>query len=476
MIADLLIRNGTVVTSTARLAADIVANQGHIVAVARRGVLAVRASEEIDATGLYVLPGVIDDHVHFREPGMAYKEEWTSGSIAAAMGGVTMVIDMPNTRPMTASARDVEAKRALAAGRSWVDFGIFGLLGRGNSHELEAMTSAGVIGFKCFLGETTGGAVPPDDGELLATLRVTAALGRRVGFHAENDEILQQRRAELQAAGRTDARAFLESRPAIAEAEAVGRLGRFAYEAGAPVHVFHLSSREGLAAVREWRSRGVDITCEVTPHHAFLDGDEIATLGARLRVNPPVRSAAEGHRDALLDGLRDGTVDLIATDHAPHARKEKETEDIWTAASGFPGVETSLRLFLTMAVGPGLLSLEQYVRLSSEGPAKAWGLWPHKGAIHVGSDADLTLVDLDRRGVIRDAELHSKSPVTPYDGLPTRGAAVATILRGCVIMREGRLVGAPGGRSVEPDPDGWDPLDRGGAGPGRSVDAGGARS
>ena len=446
--ADLVVRNGTVVTSTSRFAADVVATGGRITAVAAPGSLAVRADEEIDASGLHVLPGVIDAHVHFREPGLEHKEDWASGSAAAALGGVTTVVDMPNTQPMTATAADVERKRMIAERASWVDLAIFGLLGRDNLDELTPMARAGVVGFKCFLGETTGGAVAPDDGRMLEALRAAAAIGWRVGFHAENDEILRHCRDALESAGRTDARAHLDARPEIAEVESIQRMALFGSVTGARLHFFHISSLGGLATVRAWRARGVDITCEVTPHHAFLDGASIATLGPRLRVNPPVRLASEGHRDGLLDGLRDGTVDVVASDHAPHARAEKLTGSIWTSVSGFPGVETSVRLFLTLAVHSGRLALEDYVRVSSEGPARAWGIWPRKGAIQVGSDADLTLVDLGRTGRIRDADLHSKEPLTPYDGLETTGAPVVTILRGRVVMRDGSLVGRPAGAFV----------------------------
>jgi dihydroorotase len=446
--ADLIVRNGTVVTADSTVRADLATASGRFVAIEAPGSIGLTATEEFDATGLYVLPGVIDGHVHFREPGLGHKEDWTTGSTAAVHGGVTTVIDMPNTRPPTATADQVDEKRALAEHKSFVDFGIIGLLAQDGVRDLEPMAQAGVVGFKAFLGETIGEIPAPDDGTLLDGLREAARLGYRVGFHAENNSIIQHFARRIQAEARRDPLAHLDSRPAIAEVEAIQRVALLAREAAARIHIFHLSSRDGLEAVTDWRRRDVDITAELTPHHAFLSADDAPRLGVRLRVNPPVRHA--GHGDALLAALADGWIDMIASDHAPHTREEKLTDDVWSSVSGFPGVETSLRLFLTCAVNAGRMTLQQLVRATSLAPAQTWGLWPQKGTIRIGSDADLTIVDVDRTGVIRDAELHSKSPVTPYDGMSTRGAAVATIVRGTIVVRDGSIVSEPSGRMVRP--------------------------
>jgi len=449
--ADLLVRNGTVVTATATFEADVAIRNGTFTAIGPRGSLGMAAAEDYDATGLHVLPGVIDGHVHFREPGFEYKEDWRTGSTAAAMGGVTTVIDMPNTNPRTDSVEGVELKRRLAESKSFVDFGIIGLLGQDNVPALRSIAAAGVVGYKCFLGETIGGVPAPDDGTLLDGLRAVATTGLRIGFHAENNEIVQHLIRQLKAAGRTDPLAHVESRPVLAEVEAIQRMALYAHHTGTRIHMFHLSSADGLAVVDAWRARGVDITCETGGHYAFLEAEDMGRLGSRLRVNPPVRYGREGHGHALLEALRDGRVDMIASDHAPHTRDEKLNADIWQALSGFPGVETSVRLFLTNAVNAGLMTLQEYVRASSEGPARTWDLFPRKGAIQIGSDGDLTIVDLAAAGVIRDQDLHSKNAVTPFDGAPTKGAPVATIVRGRIVMRDGALVGGPAGRMVRPE-------------------------
>lgn len=446
--ADLVVENGTVVSGDATVPADLAIRDGVFVGIAAPGQLGVDAREHYDATGQHVLPGVIDGHVHFREPGWEYKEDFGTGSTAAVMGGVTTVLDMPNTSPPTDSPEHVDLKRKLAEAKSRCDVGLFGLVARDNVDRLETMARSGVIGYKCFLGETVGNIAAPDDGTLLDAMEAVQRTGLRVGFHAENDEILQHRIRRLKAEGRTDPLAHLDSRPALAEAEAIQRAALFAKHVGAKIHIFHLSSAEGLEAIGEWRARGVDITTEISAHHAFLTSDDMATLGARLRVNPPVREP--GHGDALVAALADGRVDQIASDHAPHAAHEKLHDDIWQAISGFAGVEVGLRLFLTYGVHAGRMPLTRLAAATSEGPARTWGLWPRKGAIRVGSDGDLTIIDLERAGVIRADDLHGKSNLTPFDGHRTRGQAVATIVRGQLVMRGGELAGEPVGRIVTP--------------------------
>ncbi len=446
---DLLVRNGTVVTPLGRYAADLAVRDGRIAEIAAPGQLdGVVGIDEIDASGQFVLPGVIDCHVHFREPGLEHKEDWGSGSTAAVMGGVTMVFEMPNTLPPTSTAELVQAKQRLAEAKSYCDFGLYGLVIQENVQEIQPMAQAGVAGYKCFLGESIGSIPTPDDGMLIEAMRHVAETGLRIGFHAENNAIMQHHIRRLKASGRTDPLAHVESRPVIAEVEAIQRAALFSQLANTKIHIFHLSSLQGLATVESWRARGVDVTAETAPQYCFMTSNDMHTLGAMLRINPPVREP--GHDAALLDGLVTGSVNAIATDHSPHLLEDKLHTDIWQAVSGFAGVETSVRLFLTYAVNAGKMSLEQYVRVSSEGPARAWGVYPLKGAIAVGSDADLTIVDLDKEGVIDRAQLHGRNNQNPYEGRRTRGAAVATVVHGQVVMRDGELVGEPRGRMIRP--------------------------
>jgi dihydroorotase (multifunctional complex type) len=251
----------------------------------------------------------------------------------------------------------------------------------------------------------------------------------------------------------------LESRPVVAEVEAIQRVALFAEVVGARMHIFHLSSRDGLETVKRWRARGVDITAETGPHYCFLTSDDMHRLGAMMRINPPVREP--GHTELPLRGLAHGEINAIATDHSPHQLEDKLHTNIWQAVSGFAGVETSVRLFLTNAVNAGHMTLEEYARAASEGPARAWGLYPRKGAIQVGADADLTIIDLEREGVIDRARMHGRNNHSPFEGQRTRGEAVATVVRGQVVMCDGELVGSPCGRMVRPMRSGGAPLSSG---------------
>jgi dihydroorotase len=419
------------------------------VAIAAPGQLDdLAATETLEAQGKFVLPGVIDCHVHFREPGLEHKEDWGSGSRSAVMGGVTMVFDQPNTLPPTSTAALVEAKRELAEAKSYCDFGLYGLVVQENVADILPMAAAGVAGFKCFLGESIGSIPTPDDGVLLDAMQQVGEAGLRFGFHAENNAIMQHRIRQLKATGRTDPLAHLDSRPAVAEVEAIQRVALFSQLTGTRIHIFHLSSRQGLETMVEWRGRGVDITAETCPQYCFMTSDDMRELGAMLRINPPVREP--GHTEFLLRGLATGAVNAIATDHSPHPIEDKLHTNIWLAISGFAGVETSVRLFLTYAVNTGHMTLEQYARVASEGPARAWGMYPRKGAISIGSDADLTVIDLEREGVIEAARMHGRNNHNPYEGRRTRGEAVATVVRGQVVVRNGELVGQPHGRMVRP--------------------------
>ena len=448
---DLVVKNGTVVTGDATFEADLAISDGTFVAIAAPGTLGVSGTEEYDAKGKYVIPGVVDGHVHFREPGLEYKEDWRSGSTAAVMGGVTTVVEMPNTNPKTDTVAGVELKQKLAEEKSFVDFGIIGLLVQDSVPALRSLAEAGVVGYKCFLGETIGNIPAPDDGMMLDGLREIAATGLRIGFHAENNEIMQHLIRQFKAAGRTDPLAHVDSRPPLAEVESIQRMGLYAKHVGTRIHIFHLSSRDGLDMIDEWRAKGVDVTTETGSHYVFKKAEDMAKVGERLRMNPPVRYGSEGHGDYLLEGLKDGRVNAIATDHSPHTAEEKLNPDIWKAISGFPGVETSVRYFLTHGVNAGRMTLQQFVRAASEGGAKTWDMYPQKGAIKLGSDGDLTIIDLDKEGVIRDDDLHSKNHVTPYDGDKTKGAPVATIVRGQIVMRDGELVGEARGKMVRPN-------------------------
>lgn len=454
---DLVVVNGTLVSGDGRRAADLAVRDGLVAAVEPPGQLRGLGAQELDARGLLVLPGLIDAHVHFRQPGLEHEEDWQSGTRAAVFGGVTTVVDMPNTIPPTATMEAARHKLALAGTRAYCDYGIYGLLGPDSGAVAELVASGQVVGLKAFLGPTTGGLPAPADEQLLAGLRAARGAGLRTVFHAEDAEAVRQATADLRVAGRDDPLAHLDARPPRAEVMAIERVGRLLAESGAMGHIAHLTSAEGLAAVERCRTLGVDLTCEVTPHHALLDRDVYARHGAMAKVNPPIRG--EPHASALLAALASGSIDTLASDHAPHLLSDKQRSSMWDVAAGFAGVETLLQVMLTQAEWR-LQGVEDIVRATAERPAKVFGLWPKKGALEVGADCDLVIIrppegEKVARNVYRApthvvaGELHGKNNHSPWDGHPSMGPPVATVVRGRVVMRDGVLLGEPGwGRPV----------------------------
>ena len=443
-VYDLLIKNGTLATSGGEVRADLAVRDGKIAAI---GHDLGSASGQVDATGLHLLPGLLDIHVHFRDPGVTYKEDFGTGTRGAAAGGVTTIHDMPNTLPVVGTREAFAQKLAEVAPKAHVDFGLYGVILPDNEEHLVGLAGAGAIGFKLYLGETVGEIPTPDDGTIFAAFRRIAELGLVVGVHAENNPILQRLRDELRAAGRVDARAHLDSRPDFIEAEAIDRAATIAAATGCRLHIHHLSTRAGLERVRLARERGTRVTCEAIVAHLVLDETAYEQYGNLVKLNPPVR--ARDHVDALWAGIAAGQIDCIATDHAPHSAEEQARSNVWEAQGGWIGVETMLPLLLTK-VAEGCLSLADLVRLTSENPARLYGHFPTKGSLHIGADADIVLVDLQQRWRLEQTRLHSRHPVTPYDGWQMTGRPVATYLRGRCVARDGIAIGDPGGRFLTP--------------------------
>ena len=446
MIADLVIDNGTVVSPDATIAASVAIKDGVVVAVGAADAMP-QAAETLDARGMHVLPGAIDVHVHFRDPGYPHKEDFATGTAAAAFGGVTTVFDMPNTSPPTGTAEILASKQAMAAASAHVDFGLYGLLGEDTIANVPDLIDGGVIGFKLYMGNTFGNIPSPSTGAMLEAFEVVAATGKRISLHAETASIMARREARMTAAGRNDPLAHLAARPAVVAIEAVSRAALLAEWTGARIHILHISSADELRPLADAKARGVDITGETCPHYLMLSSDDYARFGGIIRVNPPVREAH--HQEPLWRALADGTVDMIATDHAPHSPEEKTRNDIWSVDCGFPGVETQMPLMLTESAA-GRFSICDYVRWSAFNPARTWGLYPRKGAIAPGADADIAVVDLARSWTIDDAKIQSRSKISPWHGRPVRGLPIHTLVRGRFVMRDRALVAAARGwgRSV----------------------------
>jgi dihydroorotase len=430
---DLIVRGGRLVTPGGIVAADLGVRAGRIAAIGALG--AASAAETVDARGLHVLPGVIDSQVHFREPGLEHKEDLATGSAAAVLGGVTTVLEMPNTRPATTTAALLADKLARACGRMRCDHAFFVGAAADNVNDLAVLERLpGCAGVKLFMGSSTGSLLIEDD----ATLERVLAQGvRRVAVHAEDEPRLRARRALLE--GASDVALHPVWRDAEAAVLATRRLLAAARRAGRRVHVLHVSTADELPLLEAHRDLA---TVEVTPQHLTLAApDCYRELGTRAQMNPPLRSAE--HRAALWQAVADGLVDVLGSDHAPHTLAEK-AQPYPASPSGMPGVQTLLPLMLDH-VAAGRLSLEHLVDLTAAGPARVLGI-AGKGRIARGYDADLVLVDLAARRRVERAALASRAGWSPFEGRELTGWPVATLLRGRVVARDGAVVGEAAGR------------------------------
>ncbi len=450
--ADLVIKNGRVAVSSSLRSCAIAAKGGKVTWMGSNS-NAPSASKVIDASNLVVLPGVIDVHVHMRDPGATYKEDFRSGTAAAAAGGVTTIFDMPNNTPPTKNVEALRMKIKAAEEKALVDYALYGLITAGNAGDIMPLAREGVIGFKCYMAQTTGNVVPPSDDEMLADFAVIAKAGLRVSVHAEDDAIIQRRIANLRRKNRVDALAHYESRPAEAESRAIRRAIRFALRARCNLHIAHLSSAAGVKELRAARGphprrNAASITAETCPQYLLLDKHDYQGKGSLMKSNPSIKRSED--KAALWRAAKDGTIDMIATDHAPHTLDEKTAgESIFDQPSGFPGLETSVALMLT-CVNKGRLSLARYVQMASENPAKAWGIYPKKGTVSVGVDADFTIVDMKREWKIDSQKFLSKAKFSPFDGFRVKGAAVYTVVRGNTVMDHGHVNTGSKGEMLRP--------------------------
>ena len=431
---DLILRGGTCVTPAGTSVADIGLREGRIAAI---GHLDGSAPETIDCTDLHILPGVIDSQVHFREPGLEHKEDFATGTAAAAMGGVTAVFEMPNTKPATTDAAALADKCRRAKGRAWVDMAFYVGASPENVDDLGGLERLpGCAGVKMFMGSSTGDLLVADD----ATVAQVLANGsRRMAVHCEDEQRLRERYTIVE--GGADPVMHAEWRDVDSAVFATRRLLGLAQGVKRRVHVLHVTTAEEMAFLKDFRDIA---TVEVTPQHLTLSAPECyELLETYAQMNPPIRDGH--HRDALWQALDDGIVDCIGSDHAPHTRDEKN-KPYPGSPSGMPGVQTLLPVMLDH-VAKGRLTLQRLVDLTSAGPARLFGV-AERGRITVGFGAHLTVVDLKARRMITNRWMVSRCGWTPFDGMTTTGWPVMTIVGGRVVMREDELIGDPSGDAV----------------------------
>jgi len=420
-VFDLLIRGGSVVNHDGAGARDIGVREGKIAALG--SVSPNRAAEVIDARGLTVFPGVIDTQVHFREPGAEHKEDLESGSLAAVMGGVTAVFEMPNTNPTTTDAAALADKLSRARGRMHCDHAFW----VGGTHEnfeqiAELERLPGAAGIKVFMGSSTGDLLVPDDE---GVRRILSRTRRRAAFHSEDEFRLRERLGQRRAGDPSSHPVWRDTEAALSSTR---RLVSIARQTGATIHVLHISTAEEMRFLAGHKNIA---SVEVTPHHLTLSAGDYPRLGTLLQMNPPVRDAR--HREGIWAGVADGTADILGSDHAPHTREEK-ARPYPDSPSGMPGVQTLVPVMLDH-VAHGRLSLMRFMDMTSAGPARLFGI-AGKGRIAVGYDADFTIIDLKRSETITDAWSASRCGWTPYAGMRVTGWPVGTIVRGRVVMWE----------------------------------------
>lgn len=433
-IFDLIVHGGTVVNQDGEGPADVGVVDGRIAEVG--DLSTADAGKRIDASGLHVLPGVIDSQVHFREPGLEHKEDLQAGMDGAALGGVTAIFEMPNTSPSTTTVEAMADKLRRAEGRAAVDHAFYaGAAAENIPHLPELERQPGVCGVKIFMGASTGNLLVADDETVLGVLRSGV---RRVAVHSEDEERMNARKGLREPGDPSSHPVWRDDESAI---KCTRRLLALARKAGRRIHVLHITTADEIDILADHKDIA---TVEVTPQHLTLAAEwAYDKLGTRAQMNPPIR--AELHRQGLWRGIAQGVVDVIGSDHAPHTLEEK-AKPYPESPSGMPGVQTLVPIMLNH-VNEGRLTLRRFVDLTSAGPQRIFGI-AGKGRMARGYDADLTLVDMKRRETIRDAAMANRSGWTPFDGMEVQGWPVMTIVRGHLAMQDGEVLGRDHGRPV----------------------------
>ena len=437
MDGHLLIRNASLVLADRIVEGDLRVSNGSIEKIAEGGGLEPNIGELlIDATGLHLLPGAIDPHVHFREPGHPEKEDLESGSRAAAAGGVTAFLDMPNNIPNATNRKAMEEKISLAGKKAVSHHGFFIGATKDNISDLQSVQGMdGVCGVKIFMGSSTGDLLVHEQKDLE---QIFANTGGIIATHAEDEDRLQQRISDFR--HRTDIASHAECRDVESAFLATKRAAALAKDHDHRLHIVHLTSGKEAGWLK--KNKGELITTEVCTQHLTFDQDDVEKLGERVLMNPPIRYTED--RDALWKGLKDGTIDCVVTDHAPHTLESKSV-GYPKAPAGMPGVETSLPLMLTHAMD-GKCSVSDVANWMCSGPARVYGM-KNKGSLEEGFDGDLTIVDLDTRRTITDADTWTKVGWTPYAGMELTGWPIYTIIDGTVVHQR-EIGGSLRGSSV----------------------------
>ena len=439
-----MIAGGTIATESAVVAADIVIEGGRIAALLDPGSTSP-ADERIDASGLVVMPGAIDMHAHFEDPGHTEREDFSSGTMAAAAGGITTVFEHPLTYPPVTTTALYREKREMAERKVVVDFGLWGALTPTSIAEIPGQWAEGAGAFKAFMPISDPSYPNVTDAEFLDGMRAVEQLGALVLVHAESDSLLQAGIARTRAQGRIDALAHHEARPPFVEEEAVNRALYLAAHVGVRIQIVHVSSPVSAALVRDEKRAGRPVTMEICPHHLLLDLDDLVRLGPYGVCAPALRERALVER--LWDFVADGTADCLVSDHSAYTREEKDAghDDVFLAPLGCQVMQETVPLVLDEAFHRRGLPLDAFVRFSSANAARISGTYPRKGSLLPGADADVVLWDLESEWQVdARSQQFSKNPWSPFDGRRARARVVRTLVRGETVYAGGEIVAEPG--------------------------------
>jgi dihydroorotase len=443
---DLGIEGGTVVTPTGRERRNVYVREGSVAAVTSER---EPASVVVDATGLLVLPGMVDTHVHLMDPAATHREDFPSGTAAAALAGVTTIVEHTHGGPVR-TPQDLEDKRAYLHDRSHVDFGLAAHAWPDHIDQVLPLWRAGVTFLKVFTCTTHG--VPGFDADHLARLfGEVASAGAVCLVHAEDETITGDAERALRAAGREDPGVLTEWRSRDAELTALAVVAGFSRSTGARVVAAHVSHADAVEVLERERSAGAPIRIETCPQYLTLLEGEVLEHGAFRKFTPPARARDAGELDQMWRALAAGRIDHVSTDHAPSTAEQKRAGSMWDAPFGLPGLDTTLPVLLD-AASRDVLPYECVVGVYAEAPARAYGLFPRKGTLAIGSDADLALVDPGEAWTVRNEDVRSRAGWSPYAGRTFTGRTIHTFLRGRAIVRDGALVGVPGDGAFVPGP------------------------
>ncbi|WXG41164.1 MAG: dihydroorotase family protein [Candidatus Freyarchaeum deiterrae] len=438
---DLVLKNAKIFTFQGIVTGGLAVEKQKIVKLSKEPELP-RADEVVDAKGFLLLPGLIDSHVHLRDMELSYKEDFYTGTCAAAAGGITTVIDMPNTVPRTSSLKALVEKKEEARKKIVVNLAFHaGFPSRLN--EVEKMAKEGIVGFKIYPHDPSEEIDWKNEEETLSYLKAAANNNLPVSIHPDDLETINKLQSELRQQKLTDIEVFLGSHPAITEKKAIIKFAKWGIKTGCHIHICHVSSGESLATIKEEQIKGAKLTCETTPHHLFLTKDEIKKQGAFAKVLPPLRT--QNDNSALWAALLGGLINTLASDHAPHSLAEKE-KPFQDAPSGFPGLETMLPLMLTK-VARGDLRLEKLIELTSRSPAQIFKL-ENKGMLLEGYEADMVLVDFKEKWKINPEKFYSKSKFSPFDGWKVTGKAKMVFIKGLCVMSDEQIIAPQGTGSI----------------------------